>query len=154
MGGLCEPASRQILFKLVVLLVVLAAGDGLRDGLGGRFRVQNLEPTAGFEPATRCLQIRRQLNSAAGLGFPCIPRMSIESKEFHSGDYNGGYRKTGEEQELRPSRQRHRGSPSGDIGAQLSGDLSHCQQFAITIEPGEQQLSTTKPIPVGNLQAG
>jgi len=45
-------------------------------------------------------------------------------------------------------------SPSGDIGAQLSGDLSQFQQFAITIEPGEQQLPTTKPILVGNLQTG
>jgi hypothetical protein len=25
--------------------------------------------------------------------FPCIPRMSIKSKDFHSGGYNGGYRK-------------------------------------------------------------
>ena len=45
-------------------------------------------------------------------------------------------------------------SASGDIGAQLSGDLSQFQQFAITIEPGEQQLPTTKPILVGNLQSG
>ena len=45
-------------------------------------------------------------------------------------------------------------SPSGDIGAQLSGDLAQFQQFAITIEPGEQQLPTTKPILVGNLQPG
>jgi len=45
-------------------------------------------------------------------------------------------------------------SPTGDIGAPLSGDLSQFQQFAITIEPGEQQLPTTKPILVGNLQAG
>ena len=40
----------------------------------------NLQPTAGFEPATRCLQIRRQLNSARNFRSPCIPRMSIESK--------------------------------------------------------------------------
>lgn len=45
-------------------------------------------------------------------------------------------------------------SSSGDIGAQLSGDLSQFQQFAITIEPGEQQLPTTKPILVGKLQSG
>ena len=45
-------------------------------------------------------------------------------------------------------------SSSGDIGAQLSGDLSQFQQFAITIEPGEQDLPTTKPILVGNLQSG
>jgi len=45
-------------------------------------------------------------------------------------------------------------SSSGDIGAQLPGDLSQFQQFAITIEPGEQQLPTTKPILVGNLQSG
>jgi negative regulator of sigma E activity len=42
-------------------------------------------------------------------------------------------------------------SASGDIGAQLTGDLSQFQQFAITIEPGEQQLPTTKPILVGDL---
>jgi len=45
-------------------------------------------------------------------------------------------------------------SPGGDIGAQISGDLAQFQQFAITIEPGEQQLPTTKPILVGNLQTG
>jgi anti-sigma factor RsiW len=44
-------------------------------------------------------------------------------------------------------------NPSGDVGAQISGDLSQFQQFAITIEPGEQQLPTTKPILVGNLQS-
>lgn len=45
-------------------------------------------------------------------------------------------------------------SPSGDLGAQLFGDLSQFQQFAITIEPGEQPLPTTKPILVGNLRSG
>jgi len=45
-------------------------------------------------------------------------------------------------------------SANGDLAAQVSGDLSQFQQFAITIEPGEQQLPTTKPILVGNLQAG
>ncbi len=45
-------------------------------------------------------------------------------------------------------------SATGDLGAKLSGDLSQFQQFAITIEPGEQQLPTTKPILIGNLQAG
>lgn len=44
-------------------------------------------------------------------------------------------------------------NPNGDLGAQISGDLSQFQQFAITIEPGEQQLPTTKPILVGNLQS-
>ncbi len=44
-------------------------------------------------------------------------------------------------------------SATGDIGAQLSGDVPQFQQFAITIEPGEQPLPTTKPILVGNLQA-
>jgi anti-sigma-K factor RskA len=43
-------------------------------------------------------------------------------------------------------------STSGDLGAQLSGDLTQFQQFAITIEPGEQQLPSTKPILIGNLQ--
>ena len=54
---------------------------------------QNLEPTSGFEPATRCLQIRRRANSARDFSFPCIPRMSIESKELHSGGYTSGYKK-------------------------------------------------------------
>lgn len=45
-------------------------------------------------------------------------------------------------------------SATGDLGAKLSGDLSQFQQFAITIEPGEQQLPTTKPILIGNLQIG
>jgi len=45
-------------------------------------------------------------------------------------------------------------NPGGDLGAQISGDLSQFQQFAITIERGEQQLPTTKPILVGNLQSG
>jgi len=45
-------------------------------------------------------------------------------------------------------------SANGDLAAQVSGDLSQFQQFAITIEPGEQPLPTTKPILVGNLQAG
>ena len=45
-------------------------------------------------------------------------------------------------------------SLSGDIGAQVSGDLSEFQQFAITIEPGEQSLPTTKPILVGKLNGG
>ena len=45
-------------------------------------------------------------------------------------------------------------SATGELGAKLSGDLSQFQQFAITIEPGEQQLPTTKPILIGNLQAG
>jgi hypothetical protein len=53
---------------------------------------QKVEPTVGFEPTTRCLQIRRQLNSARNFSFPCIPRMSAESKEFHSGGYSGGYK--------------------------------------------------------------
>ena len=43
-------------------------------------------------------------------------------------------------------------STSGDLGAQLSADLTQFQQFAITIEPGEQQLPSTKPILIGNLQ--
>ena len=45
-------------------------------------------------------------------------------------------------------------SATGDLGAKLSGDLSQFQQFAITIEPGEQQLPTTKPILIGNLKSG
>jgi anti-sigma-K factor RskA len=45
-------------------------------------------------------------------------------------------------------------SSTGSVGAQLQGDLSQFQQFAITIEPGEQQLPTTKPIMLGSLQGG
>jgi anti-sigma factor RsiW len=45
-------------------------------------------------------------------------------------------------------------SETGDLAAQVSGDLSQFQQFAITIEPGEQPLPTSKPILVGTLQAG
>jgi anti-sigma-K factor RskA len=44
-------------------------------------------------------------------------------------------------------------STTGDLGAQLTGDITQFHQFAITIEPGEQQLPTTKPILIGNLQA-
>lgn len=43
---------------------------------------------------------------------------------------------------------------AGEVAAQLFGDLSQFQQFAITIEPGEQPLPTTKPILVGNLHSG
>ena len=42
---------------------------------------------------------------------------------------------------------------TGELAAQLSGDVTAFQQFAITIEPGEQSLPTTKPILVGNLSA-
>src|SRR6266849_9242040 len=59
-----------------------------------RFEFEKGQPTVGFEPTTRCLQISRQLNSGPNFGFPCIPGMSIESKEFHSGGYNGGYSKS------------------------------------------------------------
>jgi anti-sigma factor RsiW len=44
-------------------------------------------------------------------------------------------------------------STTGDLGEQLTGDITQFQQFAITIEPGEQQLPTTKPILIGNLQS-
>ena len=90
---------------------LLAAGRGTLDLKGGALSILNPRVvdlatvqdqvratqvrTSGFEPLTRCLQIRRQLNSARDFRFPCIPRMSIDSKEFHSGGYNGGYRKRG-----------------------------------------------------------
>ena len=45
-----------VLLKLVVLLVARPLGDGLWGRPLSPFRIQNLEPTAGFEPATRCLQ--------------------------------------------------------------------------------------------------
>ena len=43
-------------------------------------------------------------------------------------------------------------SATGDLAAQLSGDLSQFQQFAITIEPKEEPVPTTKPILVGSLK--
>lgn len=45
-------------------------------------------------------------------------------------------------------------SATGDLAAQLSGDLSQFQQFAITIEPKEEPVPTTKPILVGSLKTG
>ncbi|MDQ6945475.1 MAG: hypothetical protein M3256_04215, partial [Actinomycetota bacterium] len=39
-------------------LVVRPPGDRIGDGSGGRFCIEKAEPTTGFEPATRCLQIR------------------------------------------------------------------------------------------------
>jgi hypothetical protein len=62
------------------------------EQLARALRIQNLEPTAGFEPATRCLQISRQLNSARVFGFPCIHKGSIRCRSFHWRGYNGGYR--------------------------------------------------------------
>ena len=50
------------------------------------------EPTAGFEPATRYLQIRRQLNSAPDFRFPCIRNASIWSQVFLRVGYRIGYR--------------------------------------------------------------
>jgi hypothetical protein len=61
--------------------------------LTGRLRTNSqLTPISRL---TRSLQIRRHLNLARDFRFVCIPGMSIESKEFHSGGYNGGYRKWG-----------------------------------------------------------
>jgi len=45
-------------------------------------------------------------------------------------------------------------STNGDLAARLTGDISRFQQFAITIEPGEQRLPTTMPILLGNLRTG
>jgi len=45
-------------------------------------------------------------------------------------------------------------STNGDLAARMTGDFSQFQQFAITIEPGEQRLPTTMPILLGNLRAG
>src|SRR6266571_4302210 len=52
---LAAPRIAKVLLKLVVLLVVRAVCVGTRSVRRGRFCIQNLEPTAGFEPATRCL---------------------------------------------------------------------------------------------------
>jgi anti-sigma-K factor RskA len=45
-------------------------------------------------------------------------------------------------------------STDGNLAARVPGDVSHFQQFAITIEPGEQRLPTTMPILLGNLRTG
>ncbi len=45
-------------------------------------------------------------------------------------------------------------STNGDLAARLTGDVPQFQQFAITIEPGEQRLPTTTPILLGNLRTG
>ncbi len=45
-------------------------------------------------------------------------------------------------------------STNGDLAARVTGDFSQFQQFAITIEPGEQRLPTTMPILLGNLRNG
>ena len=44
--------------------------------------------------------------------------------------------------------------PEGQVAIQLSADLSHFDELAITIEPGEQQLPTTTPILIGHLGTG
>ena len=54
-----QASLQQVLFKVVVLLVVRGSGNPLEASSQGRFGIQNLEPTAGFEPATRCLQNSR-----------------------------------------------------------------------------------------------
>jgi hypothetical protein len=36
----------------------------------------------------------------------------------------------------------------------MTGDVPQFQQFAITIEPGEQRLPTTTPILLGTLRSG
>src|SRR6202022_4918384 len=51
------------------------------------------QPTVGFEPTTRCLQIRQQLNSARNFGFPCIRNASIRSQVFLRVGYRIGYKK-------------------------------------------------------------
>ena len=51
-----QASLQQVLFKVVVLLVV-RAGEPFPEE--ARFCIRNLEPTAGFEPATRCLQNSR-----------------------------------------------------------------------------------------------
>lgn len=45
-------------------------------------------------------------------------------------------------------------STNGDLAARLTADISRFQQFAITIEPGEQRRPTTMPILLGNLRTG
>src|ERR1700737_647618 len=53
---------------------------------------QKGQPTVGFEPTTRLLQISRQLNSARVFGCPCIHKGSIKYRSFHWRGYNRGYR--------------------------------------------------------------
>jgi len=45
-------------------------------------------------------------------------------------------------------------STDGELAARITGDVSQFQQFAITVEPGEQRLPTTTPILIGNLHSG
>ena len=45
-------------------------------------------------------------------------------------------------------------SADGELAARFTGNVPQFQQFAITIEPGEQRLPTTTPILLGNLKAG
>jgi anti-sigma-K factor RskA len=45
-------------------------------------------------------------------------------------------------------------STDGQLAARMTGDVSQFQQFAITIEPGEQRLPTTTPILLGTLRGG
>jgi anti-sigma-K factor RskA len=45
-------------------------------------------------------------------------------------------------------------STDGELAARITGDVSQFQQFAITVEPGEQRLPTTMPILIGNLHSG
>jgi len=45
-------------------------------------------------------------------------------------------------------------STDGQLAARMTGDVSQFQQFAITIEPGEQRLPTTTPILLGTLRSG
>src|SRR5438105_8711101 len=86
---------RRILgcLKCVVLLVGRLQEIDSEEAAKPHFGLGNLEPTAGFEPATRCLQIRQQLNSARNFGFPCIRNASIWSQVFLRVGYRIGYRK-------------------------------------------------------------
>jgi anti-sigma-K factor RskA len=45
-------------------------------------------------------------------------------------------------------------STDGQLAARMTGDVPQFQQFAITIEPGEQRLPTTTPILLGTLRSG
>lgn len=45
-------------------------------------------------------------------------------------------------------------SAGGELAARITGDILQFQQFAITIEPGEQRLPTSTPILLGNLRTG
>ncbi len=80
------------------------------------FAFEKGQPTSGFEPLTRCLQIRQQLDSARDFGFPCIHNASIESQRVLQVGYRIGYSKSSPGRGA--SRGREPAVPSSDLQEQ------------------------------------